>query len=120
MQTCEVQKKIVKFHSDDSCRRVYLYKWYSQVGNRRVEYVCTQGPRPLASTEAADRARSGGVQREARGGARAANRLRRLPGSEAREALILDRAAPIPGLQKRMRVECKFRTYLNCRTYTVP
>ena len=25
-----------------------------------------------------------------------------------------------PGLQKRMRVEFKFRTYLNCRTYTVP
>ena len=24
------------------------------------------------------------------------------------------------GLQKRMRVEFKFRTYLNCRTYTVP
>ena len=27
---------------------------------------------------------------------------------------------PLPGLQKRMRVEFKFRTYLNCRTYTVP
>ena len=71
--------------------------------------ICNPGPRqhpPATRPGASSRPRSG------RGGGSAGPALRR-------GAATSSRRRP-PALQKRMRVEFKFRTYLNCRSYTVP